>query len=201
VTDAIHEAGFGSSSHFESTNDVRETTHAQSRDDDASADILFAIGKCSLDSILVARSQKGVCSILFGDGPILLVRDLQDQFPAANLIGDEPAYEDMVAKVIRLVENPQLRLDLPLDIRGTEFQQRVWKAVQQIPAGSTATYSDIAKKIGMPNAVRAVAEACAANVLAVAIPCHRVIRTDGALSGYRWGVERKRALLESELRA
>lgn len=201
MTDAIHKAGTGSRSRLESTNGVREATLAQSRDGDAGADIFFALGKCSLGSILVARSDKGICSIQFGNDPILLVRDLQEQFPTGYLIGDEPAYEGMVDQVIRIVENPQLELDLPLDVRGTEFQQLVWKAVQQIPAGSTATYSDIAQKIGMPSAARAVAEACAANVLAVAIPCHRVIRADGALSGYRWGVERKRALLESEVQA
>jgi AraC family transcriptional regulator of adaptative response/methylated-DNA-[protein]-cysteine methyltransferase len=149
----------------------------------------------------VAQSKKGVCSILIGDDPIALIRDLQDQLPKANLIGDEPRFEDGVAKVVGLIEQPGIGLDLPLDIRGTAFQQRVWKALQQIPPGSTATYTDIAKKIGMPKAVRAVAQACASNVLAVAIPCHRVIRTDGSLSGYRWGVERKSALLEREARA
>jgi AraC family transcriptional regulator of adaptative response/methylated-DNA-[protein]-cysteine methyltransferase len=124
--------------------------------------------------------------------------DLQDQFPKANLIGGESGYEDMVAKVVGLIEKPGVGLDLPLDIRGTAFQQRVWKALQQIPVGSTASYADIAKSIGMPKAVRAVAQACGANSLAVAIPCHRVIRNDGALSGYRWGVERKQALLDRE---
>jgi AraC family transcriptional regulator of adaptative response/methylated-DNA-[protein]-cysteine methyltransferase len=136
-----------------------------------------------------------------GDDPLQLVRDLQDQFPKANLIVDDGGYEDMVAKVIGLIETPSVGLDLPLDIRGTAFQQRVWKALQQIPVGSTASYADIAKSIGMPKAVRAVAQACGANSLAVAIPCHRVIRNDGALSGYRWGVEHKRALLDREARA
>ena len=126
------------------------------------------------------------------------MRDLQDQFPKANLIGGESGYEDMVAKIVGLIEKPGVGLDLPLDIRGTAFQQRVWKALQQIPVGSTASYADIAKSIGMPKAVRAVAHACGANSLAVAIPCHRVIRNDGALSGYRWGVERKQALLDRE---
>jgi AraC family transcriptional regulator of adaptative response/methylated-DNA-[protein]-cysteine methyltransferase len=126
------------------------------------------------------------------------MRDLQDQFPKANLIGGESGYEDVVAKVVGLIEKPGVGLDLPLDIRGTAFQQRVWKALQQIPVGSTASYADIAKSIGMPKAVRAVAHACGANSLAAAIPCHRVIRNDGALSGYRWGVERKQALLDRE---
>jgi AraC family transcriptional regulator of adaptative response/methylated-DNA-[protein]-cysteine methyltransferase len=129
------------------------------------------------------------------------VRDLQDQFPKAELVGDESGYEDLVAKAIGLIERPGVGLDLPLDIRGTVFQQRVWKALQQIPVGTTASYADVAKAIGMPKAVRAVAQACGANTLAVAIPCHRVIRNDGALSGCRWGVERKRALLDREAQA
>jgi AraC family transcriptional regulator, regulatory protein of adaptative response / methylated-DNA-[protein]-cysteine methyltransferase len=131
----------------------------------------------------------------------LLARDLQDRFPKANLIGDEGDFQTLIAKIVGLIEKPRVGLDLPLDIRGTAFQQRVWKALQQIPLGSTATYSEIAAKIGMPKAVRAVAQACGANSLAVAIPCHRVIRHDGSLSGYRWGVERKRVLLEREARA
>jgi AraC family transcriptional regulator of adaptative response/methylated-DNA-[protein]-cysteine methyltransferase len=150
---------------------------------------------------LVAQSKKGVCSILIGDNPETLIRDLQDQFPKANLIGDEAGYQELIAKVVGLMEEPGIGLDLPLDIRGTAFQQRVWKALQQIPPGSTATYTEIARRIGMPKAVRAVAQACGANALAVAIPCHRVIRNDGSLSGYRWGVDRKRALLEREARA
>jgi AraC family transcriptional regulator of adaptative response/methylated-DNA-[protein]-cysteine methyltransferase len=136
-----------------------------------------------------------------GDDPNVLVRDLQKQFPKANLIGNDPSYEQLVAKVVALIEQPGFGLDLPLDIRGTAFQQRVWKALQQIPPGSTASYAEIAIKIGMPKAVRAVAQACGANDLAVAIPCHRVVRSDGALSGYRWGVERKRALLQREAHA
>jgi AraC family transcriptional regulator of adaptative response/methylated-DNA-[protein]-cysteine methyltransferase len=202
VTNAIYEAGFNSSGRFyEKSNNVLGMTPSQFRAGGADTDIFFALAECSLGSILVAQSKKGVCSILIGDDPIALIRDLQDQLPKANLIGDEPRFEDGVAKVVGLIEQPGIGLDLPLDIRGTAFQQRVWKALQQIPPGSTATYTDIAKKIGMPKAVRAVAQACASNVLAVAIPCHRVIRTDGSLSGYRWGVERKSALLEREARA
>ena len=202
ITSAIYDAGFNSSSRFyESSNGVLGMTPTNFRNGGANTAIHFAIGGCSLGSILVAKSDRGVCAVFIGDDPRLLVRNLQDQFPKAELIGDERGYEDMIAKVVGLIEKPALGLDLPLDIRGTAFQQRVWKALQQIPVGSTASYRDIAKAIGMPKAVRAVAQACGANSLAVAIPCHRVIGTDGALSGYRWGVERKRALLDREVQA
>jgi AraC family transcriptional regulator of adaptative response/methylated-DNA-[protein]-cysteine methyltransferase len=162
-------------------------------------DIFFVIGECSLGSILVAQSARGVCSILIGEDPALLARDLQVRFPEANLISNEN--NELVAKVAGLVEKPGSGFDLSLDIRGTVFQQRVWQALLQIPPGSTATYTDIANQIGMPGAVRAVAQACAANAVAVVIPCHRVVKSDGSLSGYRWGVERKRALLEREAHA
>ena len=142
--------------------------------------------------------DQGVCAIPLGDDPDALVRDLQDRFPKAELIGGDAEFERLVAQVVGFVEAPRLGLDLPLDVRGTAFQQRVWQALREIPAGSTASYADIAERIGAPKAVRAVAQACAANALAVAIPCHRVVRNDGSLSGYRWGVERKRALLERE---
>jgi AraC family transcriptional regulator, regulatory protein of adaptative response / methylated-DNA-[protein]-cysteine methyltransferase len=202
VTEAIYDAGFNSSGRFyESSNQVLGMTPSKFREGGSNTDIHFAVGQSSLGSILVAQSGKGVCSILIGDDPEVLVRDLQDQFPKANLIGDEAGYQELIAKVVGLIETPTSGTDLPLDIRGTAFQQRVWKALQQIPPGSTATYTEIAKKIGMPKAVRAVAQACGANSLAVAIPCHRVIRNDGSLSGYRWGVDRKRALLEREVHA
>ena len=163
--------------------------------------IRFAIGECSLGSILVAQSERGVCAILMGDDPEELAYDLQDRFPRANLIGGDAEFEQLVAKVVGFVEAPRLGLDLPLDVRGTVFQQRVWQALREIPAGETASYAEIARRIGSPKSVRAVARACGANTLAVAIPCHRVVRNDGALSGYRWGVERKRALLEREANA
>jgi AraC family transcriptional regulator of adaptative response/methylated-DNA-[protein]-cysteine methyltransferase len=139
-----------------------------------------------------------VCAILFGDDPDTLVRDLQDRFPKARLIGADREFEQLVATVVGFVEAPAQALDLPLDVRGTAFQQRVWQALREIPSGSTASYAEIARRIGQPKAVRAVAQACASNGIAVAIPCHRVVRTDGALSGYRWGIERKRALLDRE---
>jgi AraC family transcriptional regulator of adaptative response/methylated-DNA-[protein]-cysteine methyltransferase len=199
VTDAIYDAGFNSSSRFyESSNEMLGMTPSDFRQGGADVDIHFAIGESSLGSILVAKSKLGVCAVLIGDDPRPLLKDLQDQFPKANLIGDESGYEELVAKVVGLIETPRLGFDLPLDIRGTAFQQRVWKALQQIPVGSTASYADIAKLIGMPKAVRAVAQACGANALAVAIPCHRVVRSDGSLSGYRWGVDRKRTLLHRE---
>jgi AraC family transcriptional regulator of adaptative response/methylated-DNA-[protein]-cysteine methyltransferase len=201
VTEAIYDAGFNSNARFYAkSNEVLGMTPSTFRAGGKETDIHFAIGECSLGTILVATSERGVCSIVMGDDPERLVRDLQKQFPSANLIGAESGYEEMVAKVVGLVEQPGIGLDLPLDIRGTAFQQRVWKALRETPAGKTASYAEIARKIGEPKAVRGVAQACAANKLAVAIPCHRVVRSDGALSGYRWGVERKRELLEREAR-
>ena len=160
--------------------------------------IRFAVGACSLGAILVAATRKGVCAILLGDEAEALVHDLQDRFPKAELIGGDREFEQWMAQVVGLIEVPAQGLNLPLDVRGTAFQQRVWEALRAIPPGSTASYAEIAQRIGAPKAVRAVAQACAANALAVAIPCHRVVRSDGALSGYRWGVERKRKLLERE---
>src|SRR5690606_39009599 len=148
----------------------------------ASEDIRFAIGQSSLGAILVASSAKGVAAILLGDDPEALARDLQDRFPKARLIGADRDYEDLVARVVGLVETPGLGVDLPLDVRGTAVQQRVWQALRAIPSGSTATYAEIAGAIGAPKSVRAVAGACAANNVAVAIPCHRVVRSDGSLS-------------------
>lgn len=164
----------------------------------AGAVIRFAVGQCSLGAVLVARSQRGVCAIMLGDDPEGLVRELQDQFPRAELIGGDARFEALVARVVGFVEAPGTGLDLPLDVRGTAFQERVWRALRDIPAGSTASYAEIARRIGMPGAARAVARACAANPLAVAIPCHRVVRRDGSPSGYRWGAERKRELLRRE---
>ena len=160
--------------------------------------ICYAIGTCSLGSVLVAASEKGVCAILFGDEPESLGKELQVMFPRARIIGGDKDFEELTGKVIAFVEDPAKGLDLPLDVRGTAFQHRVWEALRRIPVGSTASYSEIAKKIGAPQAVRAVARACATNRIAVAIPCHRVVRSDGGLSGYRGGVERKRALLAKE---
>jgi len=202
VTAAIFDAGYNSNGRFyEKSDEVLGMTPSNYRAGGANTAIHFAIGECSLGSILVAASQRGVCAVLLGDDPDALARDLQDKFPRAHLIGGDKAFEQIVAKVVGFVEAPGVGLDLPLDVRGTAFQQRVWQALRKIPVGTTASYSDIAKQIGSPSAVRAVAQACAANMLAVAIPCHRVVRNDGALSGYRWGVERKRALLDREASA
>ncbi len=199
VTTAMYEAGFHASSRFyETSNQLLGMTPTTFRDGGADTAIHFAIGECSLGSILVASTERGVCAVLLGDDPSRLAHDLQDQFPRARLVGGVRGYEETVSRVIAMVENPRVGLDLPLDIRGTAFQQRVWRALQNIPVGSTATYTDIAKLLGVPAAVRAVAQACGANTLAVAIPCHRVVRKDGSLSGYRWGVERKQTLLERE---
>lgn len=199
VTNAIYDAGFNTSSRFyEKSNQLLGMTPSSYRAGGANTEIRFAIGECSLGSILVAESDRGICAISMGDDPDRLVRDLQDRFPQSNLIGGDSEFEQLVAKVVGFVEAPSIGFDLPLDIRGTAFQQRVWQALRKIPAGTTVSYTEVAKRIGVPKSVRAVAQACAANTLAVAIPCHRVIRNDGGLSGYRWGVERKRTLLERE---
>jgi AraC family transcriptional regulator of adaptative response/methylated-DNA-[protein]-cysteine methyltransferase len=199
VTDAIYGAGFNSNGRFYATaSKVLGMTPTDFRAGGSGASIRFAIGECSLGSILVAASDKGVCAILLGDDPERLARDLQDRFPKAALTAGDAEFDTWVAKVVGFVELPRLGLDLPLDVRGTAFQQRVWRALSEIPLGSTVSYSEIARTIGAPQSVRAVAQACGANHLAVAIPCHRVVRTNGDLTGYRWGVERKRALLDRE---
>lgn len=199
VTTAIYDAGFNSGGHFYAAADgMLGMTPTEYRAGGARTTIYFAVGECSLGSILVAQSAKGVCAILLGDDPEMLVRDLEDRFPRAVLVGGDRGFERIVSAVVGLVEEPAHGLDLPLDVRGTAFQQRVWQALREIPAGATASYAEVAARIGEPHAVRAVARACSANPLAVAIPCHRVVRTDGSVSGYRWGVARKRALLGRE---
>jgi AraC family transcriptional regulator of adaptative response/methylated-DNA-[protein]-cysteine methyltransferase len=199
VTEAIFDAGYNSSARFyEKAGETLGMTPARFRAGGEGAEIRFAVGQCSLGSILVASSERGVCTISIGDDPDALARELQDRFPRASLIGGDAGFERLVARVVGFVEAPGLGLDLPLDVRGTAFQKRVWQALRRIPAGKTVSYAELAKRIGAPKSVRAVASACAANAIAVAIPCHRVVRNDGSLSGYRWGVERKRALIERE---
>jgi AraC family transcriptional regulator of adaptative response/methylated-DNA-[protein]-cysteine methyltransferase len=201
VTEAIYGAGYNSSARFyENADALLGMTPSKYRDGGTDIEIRFAIGESSLGSILVAATARGVCAILLGDDPEALAHDLERRFPRARLIGADRDFETLVARVVGLVEQPRLGTQLPLDIRGTAFQQRVWQALSEIPTGTTATYAQIAGAIGAPRAVRAVAQACAANPLAVAIPCHRVVRTDGDLSGYRWGVERKRELIAREAR-
>ena len=202
ITETIYEAGFNSSSRFyEKAGDILGMAPSQYRAGGANEEIRFAVGQTSLGAILVASSRRGVVSILLGDDPAELVRDLQDRFPRARLIGADPNYEALVARVVGLVEAPHIGLDLPLDVQCTAFQQRVWQALRAGPAGETVSYADLARRIGSPKAARAVAGACAANNLAIAIPCHRVIRNDGTLSGYAWGAERKRELLDRERRS
>ncbi len=199
VTDAFYEAGYNSNGRFyEEASATLGMKPKRYRAGGAGETLRFAVGQTDLGAILVASSESGVCAILLGDDPDALARDLQDRFPKASLIGADRDYEQVVARVIGLIQEPRASLDLPLDVRGTAFQQRVWEALRRIPAGQTTTYSELARQIGSPAAVRAVAGACAANRLAVAIPCHRVVRLNGDLSGYRWGVERKRALLARE---
>jgi AraC family transcriptional regulator of adaptative response/methylated-DNA-[protein]-cysteine methyltransferase len=199
VTEAIYDAGFNSSGRFyERSTDMLGMTPSQYRAGGANEEIKFAVGQTSLGAILVASSAKGVAAILLGDDPDELVRNLQDRFPKAHLVGADRDYEALVARVVGLIEAPRIGLDLPLDVRGTAFQQRVWQALREIRVGEAASYAEIARRIGSPKSVRAVAGACAVNNLAVAIPCHRVVRKDGSPSGYAWGVERKRALLDRE---
>ena len=199
VTEAIYGAGFNSSGRFYAGSAARlGMTPKTWRAGGSGTAIRFAIGACSLGAILVAATDKGICAILMGDDPELLARDLQDRFPAAELLGADAAFEATVAAVVGLIEAPGIGLDLPLDVRGTAFQQRVWEALRHIPSGQTVSYAELAARIGLPAGARAIAGACAANPVAVAIPCHRVVRHDGAISGYRWGVDRKRALLKRE---
>ena len=199
ITDAIYDAGFNSNSRFyENADQLLGMRAREYRDGGLGSVIRFAVGQCSLGAILVAQSQRGICAILLGDDPDKLLRDLQDRFPKAELQGGDESFEKLVAQVVGFVEAPRMGLNLPLDVLGTVFQQRVWQALREIPPGATASYAEIAERIGHPTAVRAVAQACGANAIAVAIPCHRVVRRDGDVSGYRWGVERKRELLRRE---
>lgn len=199
ITDAIYGAGFNSNSRFyEASAGMLGMRASDYRDGGQNTEIRFAVGQCSLGAILVAQSARGICAILIGDDPDQLVRDLQDQFRKASLIGGDAQFEQLVAQVVGFIEAPAVGLNLPLDVRGTAFQERVWQALREIPVGATVSYAQIAERIGSPKAVRAVAQACGANHIAVAIPCHRVVRRDGDISGYRWGVDRKRELLKRE---
>lgn len=202
VTDAMYGAGFNSSGRFyEAAPAILGMTPSAFRKDGEGVEIRFAVGQCALGALLVAASDTGICEIALHEDPEQLVRNLQDRFKAATLIGADREFEQWMAAVVGFVENPAVGLHLPLDVRGTAFQRRVWEALREIPVGTTVTYTDIAERIGAPRSVRAVARACATNNIALAIPCHRVVRTDGSLAGYRWGIERKRELIEREARA
>lgn len=202
ITAAIHDAGFNSSGRFyANAAKVLGMTPKSFRDGGKGEEIQFALSRCSLGSILVAMSAKGVCAISLGDEPGVLRSELEARFPNAALLPGGNKFKKAVSGVVAFIDHPQKGLGLPLDIRGSAFQHRVWDALGRIAPGCTASYTEIAKAIGKPRAVRAVASACAANTLAVAIPCHRVVRSDGNLSGYRWGTARKRALLDKEAKS
>ena len=199
VTQAVYQSGYNSSGRFYADSNKRlGMTPSAFKAGAPKARIRFAVGCSTLGDILVAATELGVCAIMMGDDPSALLQDLEHRFPRAELLGADASFQQLVAKVVALVERPRAAHAVPLDICGTAFQERVWRALVRIPAGTTLRYAELAAAIGQPSASRAVAGACAANALAVAIPCHRVVRTDGSLSGYRWGVERKRELLARE---
>lgn len=199
VTDAMYDAGFNSSGRFyESAPGMLGMTPRAWQKGGQGEVIWHAIADCTLGRALVAGTERGVCAILLGDDDAGLVAELAARFPRAQLLAPEPRFVEWVAQVVRFVDNPATGFALPLDIRGTVFQRRVWEALREIPAGQTASYTQLAGRLGLPRSVRAVAGACAANAIAVAIPCHRVIASDGKLTGYRWGLARKRQLLDHE---
>jgi AraC family transcriptional regulator of adaptative response/methylated-DNA-[protein]-cysteine methyltransferase len=174
--------------------------HFHFRDADAAVNgpVQYAIGSCAQGQLLVARGQEGICAIFMGDSVADLQRQIAESFPDAELIPTLSALQFDLRQVAQFIDQPDAEVDFDLSVGGTEFQQRIWKVLREIPAGQTWSYADVAERVGSPNAVRAVASACAANLLAVAIPCHRVVRSDGSLSGYRWGIDRKRSLLQRE---
>lgn len=199
ITEVIYGAGFNSNSRFyEAADQMLGMRPKNYRARGTGTSIRFAVGQCSLGAILVAQSERGLCAISLGDDPEALVQELQDQFSKAEIIGGDSEFEKIVSEVVGFIEKSAMGLSLPLDVQGTAFQERVWRALSELPPGTTTSYTELARKLGSPKAVRAVANACGANQLAVAIPCHRVVRRNGDLAGYRWGVERKRELLRRE---
>jgi AraC family transcriptional regulator of adaptative response/methylated-DNA-[protein]-cysteine methyltransferase len=199
VTEAVYEAGYESGSRFyETATAALGMKPADYQKGGEGLLIRYAVVQSYLGWVLIAATAHGICRIDFGDAPDTLLTRLTATFPEADLQGDDPAFTTMAAQTLVFLESPREGLALPLDIQGTAFQRRVWSALQEIQPGVTASYADIARRIGQPTAARAVAQACAANNIAVAIPCHRVVRSDGDLGGYRWGVERKRAILARE---
>jgi AraC family transcriptional regulator of adaptative response/methylated-DNA-[protein]-cysteine methyltransferase len=200
ITDALHDAGFNSSTRFHARSAAALGMPARAfRAGGAERAIRFAIGECTLGSILVAATTQGLCALLLGSDADALLRELQERFPKACLIGADAAFDRLVGTVIGLVEQPGPEaLALPLDLRGTAFQHRVWDALRRVPAGQTLSYAELARRVGLTHGARAVARAVAANPVAVVVPCHRVVRSDGSAGGYRWGLARKRALLARE---
>jgi AraC family transcriptional regulator, regulatory protein of adaptative response / methylated-DNA-[protein]-cysteine methyltransferase len=199
VTQALLESGFNSNSRFYATStQMLGMTPKEYKAGGANTDITFAVGDCSLGKVLVAATPVGVCAVLIGDDSGSLQRDLQDRFPKASITRGDKTFGKLVARVVTAIETPGQASHLPLDVRGSVFQHKVWRALREIPAGTTISYAELAQRIGKPKAVRAVASACGANPVAVVIPCHRVVGRDGSLSGYRWGIDRKRKLLASE---
>ncbi len=199
VTAAIYQAGFGSSSRaYEGGDSQLGMPPSAFKKGGAGQEIAYGTARCFLGWVVVARTERGICAIEFGDSPEALTESLKRRFPQAKLTSAGEDFAAALEKVIAFLDRPAAGLDVPLDIQGTAFQQQVWQALRQIPAGQTASYKQVAQAMGRPKAARAVAQACAANPIAVAIPCHRVVRGDGDLSGYRWGPERKRQLLAKE---
>lgn len=199
ITQTVFDAGFNSSGRFYAQAVERlGMTPGDYRKGGAGMELQYAIARCSLGAILVAATARGICAIDIGDDPDLLVTSLLDRFPRALIVEGDPAFDQLVIMAVALAEEPAKACELPLDIRGTAFQQRVWETIRKIPSGETMTYTELAQRIGQPRAARAVARACGANSIAIAIPCHRIVRTDGSLSGYRWGIARKRVLLDRE---
>jgi AraC family transcriptional regulator of adaptative response/methylated-DNA-[protein]-cysteine methyltransferase len=199
VTDALYDAGFASSSRFyQQSASALGMKPSDYKRGALGLLIRYAIASCDLGYALVAATDMGICAITLGDSPAPLQDDLRRRFPKAELRADDPGLDQAVTQVLALIESPRRGLDLPLDIRGTAFQRRVWQALQEIPTGTTTSYGELAARIEQPTAARAVAQACAANPISVAIPCHRVRRGNGELGGYHWGLERKRILLERE---
>ena len=199
VTGALYEAGYGSPSRlYESSDATLGMTPATYRKGGAGARIAWAAAPCALGLLLVAATERGVCFVALGDGEAALRAELRREFPHAEIVPDIGILEAWTAEVLRRIGGAPARESLPLDVRATAFQQRVWRALSEIPRGETRTYSEIAQSLGKPSARRAVGRACATNPVSVVIPCHRARRSDGALAGYRWGIERKAALLEAE---
>lgn len=202
VSRAIYEAGYAASSRaYAGADRALGMTPAEFRRRGAGVELRVASAPCSLGHVVIAATSRGIAAVRFGSDPRALVRELREEFAEARIEAADAQLAEWIRQVVRLVDGIGLGRELPIDVAGTEFQRRVWAVLRQIPSGETVTYAELARRIGQPRAVRAVAGACAANPAAVVIPCHRVVRSDGDLGGYRWGVKRKRALLRAEASA